>query len=88
MDKESVLDNTLTERLDRLERESRHLKFAGAVLLLALAVVGVRQVLPRAVPKVIEAEESLILRDAKGNIVAALNAAGPALYLFCKPGST
>ncbi len=73
---DSTLD-PLTARLDRLERENRRLKLAGAILLLALAAVGAMgQVLPKAVPKVIEAER-FVLRDTKGKIVAILGADAP-----------
>ena len=75
MDNESTLD-TPTQRLDRLERENRRLKFAGAILLLALAAVGAMgQVLPKAVPKVVEAERFL-LRDARGRVRPPAEGAG------------
>jgi hypothetical protein len=80
--------NTLTQRLDRLERDNRRLKIAGAILLLALAAVGAMgQVLPKAVPKVVEAER-FVLRDTKGKILATLiEALGtPALVLFDQNG--
>ncbi len=65
--------NTLTQRLDRLERENRRLKLVGAILLVALAAVGAMgQVLPKAVPKVVEAEQ-FIVRDTKGKIRASLD---------------
>ncbi len=58
--------DSLAQRLDRLERENRRLKLAGAILLLALVAVGAMgQVLPKAVPKVVEAER-FVLRDTKG----------------------
>ncbi len=72
MDNESTLD-TLTPRLDRLERENRRLKIAGSILLLALVAGGAMgQVLPKAVPKVVEAER-FVLRDTRGKIRAALD---------------
>jgi len=75
----------LTQRLDRLERENRRLKISGAILLLALAAVGVMgQVLPKAVPKVVEAER-FVLRDAKGRVLAiwGTEASGtPGLHLY------
>ncbi len=81
--------NTLTQRLDRLERENRRLKIAGAVLLLALAAVGVMgQVLPKAVPKVVEAER-FVLRDTRGRTRATLDAEGSgtlALSLYDQNG--
>ncbi len=81
--------NTLTQRLDRLERENRRLKIAGAILLLALAAVGAMgQVLPKAVPKVVEAER-FVVRDTKGKVLATLGteASGlPALVLSDQNG--
>ncbi len=76
---ESILD-TLMQRLDRLERENRRLKVAGAILLLALAAVGAMgQVLPKAVPKVVEAErfvlragQNALFPDTRGKIRASL----------------
>ncbi len=69
--------DTLTQRLDRLERENRRLKLAGAFLVLALVAVGAMgQVLPKAVPKVVEAER-FVLRDPGGKIVATLGTEGP-----------
>ncbi len=66
--------STLIERLDRLERENRRLKIAGAILLLVVAAGGAMgQVLPKAVPKVVEAER-FVLRDTKGKILATLGA--------------
>ncbi len=87
MDNESGLD-TLRQRLDRLERESRRLKVTGAALLLALAVVGsMGQVLPKAVPKVVEAEQ-FVVREQNGNLRASLGVAGvaSALTLFDQNG--
>ena len=73
MNNESTLD-TLTQRLDRLERENRRLKIAGAILLLALAVVGsMGQVLPKAVPKAVVAEQFVLL-DQNGKPRAGLSA--------------
>jgi len=63
---------TLTQRLDRLERENRRLKVAGAVLVLALVAVGAMgQMIPRAVSKVVEAER-FVLRDTTGKGLAIL----------------
>ncbi len=84
---EPTLD-TLTQRLDRLERENRRLKVAGAILLLALAAVGAMgQMTPRAVPKVVEAER-FVLRDTKGNILAIMGteASGTSLSLYDQKG--
>ena len=73
--------NTLTQRLDRLERENRRLKLAGAIRLLALAAVGAMgQVLPKAVPKVVEAEGFALL-DAQGKLRAVLSTSGAGLAL-------
>ncbi len=77
--------NTLTQRLDWLERENRRLKLAGAVLVISLAAVGVMgQVSPKAAPKVIEAER-FVLRDTSGKpratlVVAADGTSGLSLY--------
>ena len=77
--------NTLTQRLDRLERGNRRLKLAVAVLLISLAAVGVMgQVSPKAAPKVIEAER-FVLRDTSGKpratlVVAADGTSGLSLY--------
>ncbi len=88
MDNESTLD-TLTPRLDRLERENRLLKIGGAILLLGLAAVGAMgQVLPKAIPKVVEAEQ-FVLRDTKGKIRAGLEvraAGAPGLVLYDQNG--
>jgi len=80
--------NTLTHRLDRLERDNRRLKLGGAFLVLALVSVGAMgQVLPKAVPKVVEAER-FVLRDTKGKILAALGtrSSGTVLFLYDQNG--
>ncbi len=47
--------NELRQRLDRLERENRRLKIAGAILVFGLAALGsMGQLLPKAVPKEVE----------------------------------
>ncbi len=84
---EPTLD-TLTQRLDRLERENRRLKLAGVILLLALAAVGAMgQMIPRAVPKVVEAER-FVLRDTRGKILATLGteASGTSLSVYDQNG--
>lgn len=81
---------TLAQRLDRLERENRRLKIAGAFLVLALAAVGAMgQVLPKAVPKVVEAER-FVLRDSTGRERAVLEMAryGPRIALLDETGTT
>ena len=69
----STLDlDVLTQRLDRLERETRRLKQLGAVVLIgiiAMAVMG--QTLPGRVAKVVEGER-LLLRDSSGRPFAVL----------------
>jgi len=81
----------MLQRLGRLERENRRLKISGAILLLALAAVGAMgQGLPKAVPKVVEAER-FVLRDTRGKILATLGteAAGLlALVLSDQNGKT
>jgi hypothetical protein len=80
--------NPLTQRLDRLERENRRLKIAGAIVLLAVVAVGAMgQVLPKAVPKVLEAER-FVLRDTSGKILATLGPSplGPGLSLYDQSG--
>jgi hypothetical protein len=80
----------LTQRLDRLERGNRRLRLAGVILLLALVAVGAMgQVLPKAVPKVVEAER-FVVRDTRGKISATLGAGSgtttPALSLADQNG--
>jgi AMIN domain-containing protein len=69
------MDSTLTDRVERLERENTRLKRLGAVALLGLAALFVAGQLQRAAgaagPTRIEAERFL-LRDAVGAIRAAL----------------
>lgn len=69
----------LTQRLDRLERESRGLKLLGIVGLLSIAVVALTGQGPASAGKVIEAEQ-FILRDASGRVRAELRSSrgGPA----------
>ena len=68
---EPTLD-TVTQRLDRLERENRHLKRIGSMVILGLAaLVLMGQALPKPTPKTIEAEE-FVLRDSKGKKRAVL----------------
>ncbi len=63
---------TLEQRLDRLERENRCLKRAGALALAVIAaVVLMGQATGAKVPKVIEAER-FVVRDASGNTRAVL----------------
>jgi len=85
---EPTLDR-LTQRLDRLERENRRLKVTGAVLVLALAAGGVMGQVPKAVPRVVEAER-FVLRDTKGKVLATLGteASTPSLALFDQNGKT
>ncbi len=87
-----VTSDTLTKRLDRLERENRRLKIAGAFLVLALVAVGAMgQMIPRAVSKVVEAER-FVLRDATGKIMAILGTEpgvpAPKLFLYDQNGKT
>ncbi|MFQ5850780.1 MAG: hypothetical protein ACE5JU_09360, partial [Candidatus Binatia bacterium] len=64
---ETTVDN-LVRRLERLEREDRRLKLAGALVLLGIAAMVVMgQTRAREAAKVIEAERFL-LRDISGNI--------------------
>lgn len=57
---------TVTQRLDRLERENRKLKLAGVATLIAItAVVLMGQATPKREAKVIEAEQ-FILKDSEG----------------------
>ncbi len=71
MSQNTTLD-ALTHRLDRLEWQHRRLKLAGFILLLTLIALGAMgQMIPRAVPKVVEAER-FVLRDTTGKILAAL----------------
>ncbi|HLY61934.1 MAG TPA: hypothetical protein VKV95_14405 [Terriglobia bacterium] len=62
------------ERLEKLERQNRKLKRAGA---LALATVAAVVLMGQAVPKshIVEAEE-FVARDSSGKIQATLNANG------------
>jgi len=63
---------TLTQRLERLERENRGPKLTGAILLLAFVAVGTMGQLPlKAVSKVVEAER-FVLRDTNGKLRATL----------------
>ncbi|MFQ5519813.1 MAG: hypothetical protein ACE5FK_00305 [Candidatus Methylomirabilia bacterium] len=61
---EPTLD-TLTQRLDRVERQNRRMQIMGAVLIIGIALL----VLPRT--KTIQTEE-LIVKDAAGNPRATL----------------
>ncbi|MFQ5961286.1 MAG: hypothetical protein ACE5MG_07800 [Candidatus Methylomirabilales bacterium] len=67
---------TLVIKLERLERENRQLKRAGAVALAGIvALVLMGQTTSGEVAKVVEAKE-FVLRDAKGDMRAVL-ALGP-----------
>jgi len=64
---------TLARRLDRVERENRHMKQAGVVALAVIAaVVLMGQATPSKVAKVIEAEK-FVVRDKSGKVRAELN---------------
>jgi hypothetical protein len=68
---EPILD-TLTQRLDRLERTCRRLKAMTAVVLLGVAAtVLMGQTAPHRPPRTLEAEE-FVLRDNRGQVRAAL----------------
>ena len=76
---------TLVERLDRLERENRRLKWVGSVVLIGItALVLMGQAGPRHVFKIVQAEQ-FVLRDPSGQTRAVLGtvadgSAGLALY--------
>ncbi len=64
---------TLARRLDRVERENRHMKQAGVVALAVIAaVVLMGQATPSKVAKVIEAEK-FVVRDKSGKVRAELS---------------
>jgi hypothetical protein len=64
--------DTLTQRLDRLERENRRLTLIGTLALSCLVtLVLTGQAAPRAVPRLVEAEQ-FILRDTGGKVRATL----------------
>ncbi|MFQ5929667.1 MAG: hypothetical protein ACE5MK_08200 [Acidobacteriota bacterium] len=77
----------MEERLNRLERENRRLKEAGALTLAAIAVVVIMgQAMPS---KVVEAEK-FVVRDASGKVHAALgtvNKRAVSLALIDKNGN-
>ncbi len=79
--------DAMTQRLDRLERENRRFKRAGAALLVGLAAVFVMgQALPAKVAKVVEAQVFSV-RDMSGTVRATLGASPdgtPYLTLFDK----
>ena len=55
---------TLMHRLDRLERENRRLKFAGAAMLLGLAAVGL---MGQTLGKSVEAQEFILVDPTGGS---------------------
>lgn len=67
--------DTLVVRLERLERENRRLRRAGAVALAGVALVLMGQTTSGEVAKVVEATQ-FVLRDSKGDTRAVL-ALGP-----------
>jgi hypothetical protein len=68
---EPTLD-TLTRRLDRLERQNRWLRRVSLVILLgAVATLLMGQAPPHRPPRIVEAEE-FVLRDARGQVRATL----------------
>lgn len=68
---ESTLD-TLTQRLDQLERTSRRLKGTTVLMLLgAVAAVLMGQTAPHRIPRTLEAEE-FVLRDSRGQVRVTL----------------
>lgn len=81
--------DSITHRLESLERENRRLKWAGGAMLVGIAaVVLMGQAVPRA-PRTVEAER-FVLRDTRGKMRAELtNSAGevgPALFLYHRNG--
>ena len=77
----------MEERLDRLERENRRLKRAGAlVAALAVSILAMGAAAPEKGKK-IEAEE-IVLKDAAGKtrIWLSVTRLGPALHLFDEKG--
>ena len=62
---------TLTERLDRLERENRRWRRAGAGVLIVIAAFALMGQAIQGVPKAMEAER-FVLRDTGGRVRAAL----------------
>jgi len=63
---------TLTERLDRLERENRRWRRAGTGVLIVIAAFALMgQAIQGRVPKAMEAER-FVLRDTGGRVRAAL----------------
>ncbi len=78
---------TLTRRLDRVERENRRLKQTGVV---ALAVIAAVVLMGQAMPsKVVEAEQ-FVVRDASGKVHAVLgtvNKRAVSLALIDKNGN-
>ena len=78
---------SLTQRLDRLEREKRRLKRMGVAVAVGIAA-AVLMGQARPAGKVIEAEQ-FILRDASGTMRADLSAgaeSGVGLFLFDRRG--
>ena len=68
---EPTLD-ALTQRLDRLERQSRRLKRTTLVVILgAVAAVLMGQTAPHRQPRSVDAEE-FVLRDSRGQVRATL----------------
>lgn len=86
---EQLLD-TLTQRLDRLERANRSWKGLAILLLLATGTVVLMGQVPRK-PAVLEAEK-FILRDRNGHMRAQLTMSamewGPALFSITKVTSS
>jgi hypothetical protein len=81
---------TLTQRLDRVERENRRMKQAGVITLAVIAAVGLMgQATGKKVPKVIEAEK-FVLRDTEGNSRGELTviAGGSIMRLADEDGNT
>lgn len=71
----------MNERLDRLERENRHVKRVGVAALATItAVILTGQAAPPRAPKVVEADE-FVLRDGKGAVRAMLGFRGGAPLL-------
>ncbi len=76
-------EETMNERLERLERENRHVKRVGVAALATItAAMLMGQVAPPRASKVVEADE-FVLRDGKGAVRAMLGfKAGAPLLSF------